>query len=695
MLLIVAFGYCGYSQFFYHANGDKVFFEENSTVKYIYFNAYNEKVQQIILSLKEIGICDWDDESLILRCALFPNKSNQFNEIFSSNCDEIKFISSEISNGKLKSVCGITNKVFVQTDSINNLYSYLVKKQIPIEKIETISIERNEYVLNLKSKCINSFQVANQIFENVNVQYSQPEFLHRDMIQNPLYPYQWGEKNDGQYCDTSGFDIQIESAWDITKGDSNIIVAVLDLGVDTNHEDIRGNLIRGKNVLTGENNGQEGNFDFHGTACAGIIAAEDNNIGCVGIAPLCHILPIRMSRYRYTTDSYIADAFRYIADSSNAAIASCSWIPNYDSPIIDNELLHFVHKGRSGKGGIVVFSAGNLNEEGDLLSDSCKPYCIIVGAICPDGTRKEFISCDEDDGWGSNYGKCLNVMAPGTKVPTTISVMNITDFTYVGSNYILDFDGTSAACPHVAGVAALVLSVNSNLSGRKVKEIIERTCTKVRPDIYDYDSIAPHGTWDYQMGYGLVNAYQAVLMAQGCKDYPYYTIDKIHGNVLWNTPITIGEDLVIDSLATLTVTDTVAFYSEARIIVRPGGTLVVDGGTLTSASDGEMWQGIIVEGNRALRQTGSNQGSVILTDATIENAREAISTHRADDSLWVGTGGIVQATNTLFRNNRRSVATAQAPLQRFYLLPPTRINPIVRANHHSPRQQKTNKQFNN
>ena len=155
------------------------------------------------------------------------------------------------------------------------------------------------------------------------------------------------------------------------------------------------------------------------------------------------------------------------------------------------------------------------------------------------------------------------------------------------------------------------------------------------------------------------------------------------------------KDVVIDSNFTLTVNCKVYIAGGSRIIVRPGGKLIVNGGTLTSACDGEMWQGIIVEGNRALRQTGSNQGSVILTDAIIENAREAISTHRADDSLWVGTGGIVQATNTLFRNNRRSVATAQAPLQRFYLLPPTRINPIVRANHHSPRQQKTNKQFNN
>ena len=82
--------------------------------------------------------------------------------------------------------------------------------------------------------------------------------------------------------------------------------------------------------------------------------------------------------------------------------------------------------------------------------------------------------------------------------------------------------------------------------------------------------------------------YQAVLMAQGCKDYPYCTIDTIRGNASWNSPITAGDTLVIDSLSTLTISDTVAFYSEGLIIVRPGGKLIVNGGTLTSACEGEM-----------------------------------------------------------------------------------------------------------
>ena len=114
-------------------------------------------------------------------------------------------------------------------------------------------------------------------------------------------------------------------------------------------------------------------------------------------------------------------------------------------------------------------------------------------------------------------------------------------------------------------------------------------------------------------------------------------------------------NIVIDSLKTLNVSGTIHMGDSCRIIVRPGGKLIVNGGTLTSACDGEMWQGIIVEGHKNIRQLTNRQGCVILNNATIENARTAISTRGADEStLWDRTGGIIQATNTLFHNNMRS-----------------------------------------
>ena len=118
----------------------------------------------------------------------------------------------------------------------------------------------------------------------------------------------------------------------------------------------------------------------------------------------------------------------------------------------------------------------------------------------------------------------------------------------------------------------------------------------------------------------------------------------------------ISHTIIIDSLQVLTVNGTLYMNDGTSIIVRPGGKLIVNGGTLTNACDGEMWEGIFVEGNRDLRQLATRQGSVILTNATIENARNAISTRGFEESTWwYKTGGIVQATNTLFRNNRRSV----------------------------------------
>ena len=326
-------------------------------------------------------------------------------------------------------------------------------------------------------------------------------------------------------------------------------------------------------------------------------------------------------------------------------------------------------------------------------------------------------------------------MAPGFDIPTTC---------YDSNDCYTSFEGTSAAAPHVAGVAALVLSIDSTLTYQEVFEILCSTATKVHQGeddgyVYASNSAYLYGTWNNEMGYGMVNAHHAVLrtlyrdyyitgtseiglcetgnyhihgtrpfndsitcawtsspnieilsttdsvVARGTRPGPgwvafniihdndslplFFPVNVTNGgitvltdhefasNTTLSAPHFTDADLIIDSLATLTITDTLYVAGGSRIIVRPGGKLIVNGGTLTNACDGEMWQGIIVEGNANLRQAALAQGSVILNNATIENARDAICTMGSNpDSVFEHTGGIIQATNTLFRNNRRSVA---------------------------------------
>ena len=117
-----------------------------------------------------------------------------------------------------------------------------------------------------------------------------------------------------------------------------------------------------------------------------------------------------------------------------------------------------------------------------------------------------------------------------------------------------------------------------------------------------------------------------------------------------------SDTFCVENGKTLTVTGTLYCAAGTRIIVRPGGKLIVDGGTLTSACAGEMWQGIEVVGDRTKHQTAANQGTVILRNgATIENAHCAIRTG-LEGNEWLTAGGIVQCSNSTFTNNRRAVS---------------------------------------
>lgn len=574
---------------YYTQSGNKIHLIEDATTQYICMSDSAERIKDFLQELESVAEISHLFNHIYC-CQIISQDTDALNVVCEKYSGDIAYKSAQLKFSNDSSVVWATDEIFVETKKGESIADVLEKHGILYKDVSNISKETNEYIVKLiLGLNNNALTIANDLFLTGDVIYSHPSFFHKGYVHNALFSYQWALNNDGQYCDTTGIDINVGNAWGITKGDTSIVVALIDAGIHSDHNDLHNNVLQGYNMVTQIPSGEESISNMHGTPCAGIIAAEDNSIGVVGVAPKCKLLPlVVMEQMGFVNDAASVRAFRYLVDSSDAPIASCSWGGGDNIPSLTNAINQYIKHGRNGKGGVLVVSVGNNGVDGITYPANSSKEIITVGAICPMGSRKHFNTCDGENDWGSNYGNGLCVMAPGVKIATTIGSQGSSYYQYIGDYYIADFNGTSAACPHVAGVAALVLSINPNLSGRKVKEIIERSCTKVRQDIYSYDSLAPHGAWDYEMGYGLVNAYQAVLMAQSCKDYPYCTIDTVHGNVLWSAPITVGEALVIDSLATLTVTDTVAFYSEARLIVRPGGKLIVNGGTLTNACDGEM-----------------------------------------------------------------------------------------------------------
>jgi len=422
---------------------------------------------------------------------------------------------------------GITDQLIVRLTDQKDI----LPMQFLLERYGAKVIKSNEFdplqfhIQVASSNQRNALAIANDLFETGLFAFSEPDFLRlmkRMNTSDAFVNQQWALKNDGvntdQYGGVVDADMKVFDAWGSTSGSSGIKIAILDEGVDLGHPDLQANLLGGYDATGQGSAGAPSGDDAHGTACAGIAAGVGNNgIGISGVAYGCKIIPVRIAYSSgsnwVTSNSWIGNAINWAWQTGNADVLSNSWGGGSSSSTINNAITNAVNDGRGGLGSPVLFAAGNDNGANSYPATFEPTISVIAMSMCNE--RKSPTSCDGENWWGSNYGTGADVAAPGVKIYAT-DISGAAG--YNSGDYLSNFNGTSSACPNAAGVMALILSANSNLTEAQARATLEGSCDKVGGYTYIENVIGQSaGSWSQELGYGRVNAARAIA-ALGCSE---------------------------------------------------------------------------------------------------------------------------------------------------------------------------------
>jgi len=307
----------------------------------------------------------------------------------------------------------------------------------------------------------------------------------------PSYPdFQklWGLHNTGQTVNSiaglADSDIDATEAWDISRGDPNIIISVIDSGAQLNHPDLEVNILpRGVEDWDFADIGDPSPDDMngHGTHVAGTAAGIDNPVGVIGVASKCRIMPLRINLTAGMNQNR-ADAINYVAAQAAANpnrryVINCSWKMSGDHAGVHSAIINAVNNNV-----VVVFAAGNNYQDIGVPPFYPAIYPEVIAVVATDSRdrKPDF----------SNYGTNASVSAPGVSIYST----------YLDGTYAF-LDGTSMASPHVAGLAALILSRNPTLTCQKVRSIIETSSDNID---------AKNPGYEGKLGKGRINAFKAL-----------------------------------------------------------------------------------------------------------------------------------------------------------------------------------------
>lgn len=262
--------------------------------------------------------------------------------------------------------------------------------------------------------------------------------------------------------------VNARAAWDLVKGDGSITIAVMDNGILSTHEDLRGALITGRDftVQPSQNyRGEPSPKETHGTQVAGVAAAQANNgVGIASLAWNVKLMPLKVNGLEFLDEAY-----------NYAAVHGADIVTNsvgFDKGVPENiAALRNAHQnGRSGKGVVLVKSSGNISN-GKIFERRIVPEFILTGATNRDNIRATSFnsSWSLSSGKQSAYHTALDVVAPGAMIYTTSKNGE--------KSYGWIFQGTSYAAPLVAGLASLILTADPKLTTSQTQAIIQFTAT--------------------------------------------------------------------------------------------------------------------------------------------------------------------------------------------------------------------------
>lgn len=310
----------------------------------------------------------------------------------------------------------------------------------------------------------------------------------------------WNQLNTGN-PGKRGADVAAHAAWTITKGVPEVRVAVLDEGVDTKHTALRGAVVAERDFVDGRSHAGPDGDDAHGTACAGIVLGRVRHTP--GLAPGCSLVAARIAKDDGSggwvfDDFATADAIDWCWDEAGAHVLSNSWGGGPAVDAITNAFERARRQGRGGKGCVIACATGN--DDGPVSYPALLPDVLGVGASNPWDERKTRRSRDGESWWGSNFGPEVDLVAPGVWIACT-DIRGARG--YDPGSYTKTFNGTSAATPHVAAAAALVLSVAPQLGEAQVRQILTASC----------DRIGTGPGPDRFVGHGRLNIHAALRLA--------------------------------------------------------------------------------------------------------------------------------------------------------------------------------------